>query len=390
VALLATTILLGTIATVRAEQRYFVCVGVDHYDSAVLSPLRGAENDARIIANSLIAYGGFLPPGKGSYLLLGSSKGDTAATKRSILTKIAAVASRAREDDVFLLFFAGHGIERARESFLLPVDANPASGRLVDSAVAAERLRDTLERMRAKKRVFVLDCCRNDPLPSRSGTARLEDDFVRGLKKKLHRPNPFWRRSSSDFSVILYACGPDERAFEYPRLRPIQGFFSHFFSETLRDAAKAQRALTVPQLVRTLEKRVSMSSEREIGVPQVPWAKISGRFVDEWSIVAGMKPEYERLLLPDVAPTPAYESPDAVGNVRVDSEPEGAFVYLRGTDTGRSTPTMLTGVHAGVTVVTLKKRGYLSEVKQIAVRPGETTGLRLDLRSKAGRRPKAY
>jgi len=79
------------------------------------------------------------------------------------------------KDDLFVFYFAGHGIDQAGEAFLLTQDT-PLDRRLVklrDCAVSFASLQDSLGLIGAGRQLIMLDACRNDPT---QGTRSLDAD----------------------------------------------------------------------------------------------------------------------------------------------------------------------------------------------------------------------
>ena len=73
-------------------------------------------------------------------------------------------AFRSEVADLALIYFAGHGIEVQGENFMIPVDANVASNRDVQSqSPSLKNLLSAVDRAR-KMRIVILDSCRDNPL----------------------------------------------------------------------------------------------------------------------------------------------------------------------------------------------------------------------------------
>lgn len=122
----------------------------------------------------------------------------------------------AKGAEVALFFYAGHGIEFEGLNYLLPVDAQlnlgDASG---DALIAAKRatlkretialnsvLRD-LGNTRAKLKLVVLDCCRNDPLPDRSWLSR---DGSSGTLAEVGE------NAMAEGTMLVFSTAPGKRA----------------------------------------------------------------------------------------------------------------------------------------------------------------------------------
>lgn len=120
-------------------------------DYTALAGLPNARRDAAVMANALAEMG--------FDTVEIADNPDTAALRAAP----AAIASRAAEADVALVFYAGHGVEIGGVNYLIPVDAAPASDKdlkatalaLADLAAAAAKAR--------RGALVIVDACRDDP-----------------------------------------------------------------------------------------------------------------------------------------------------------------------------------------------------------------------------------
>ncbi|MDF1815573.1 MAG: SUMF1/EgtB/PvdO family nonheme iron enzyme [Verrucomicrobiales bacterium] len=80
--------------------------------------------------------------------------------------------TKAKGAKVGLFYFAGHGVEVDGENYLLPVDAElSAVPQLRTQAVSLETVLDDMEDVKLAAKMVILDCCRDNPLPTRSWLA---------------------------------------------------------------------------------------------------------------------------------------------------------------------------------------------------------------------------
>ncbi|TET77759.1 MAG: PEGA domain-containing protein, partial [Candidatus Cloacimonadota bacterium] len=75
----------------------------------------------------------------------------------------------------------------------------------------------------------------------------------------------------------------------------------------------------------------------------------------------------------------AGEEGQTTGSIQVNSTPQGASIYLDGTDTGETTNSTLSDVSAGSHTVKLVKEGYEDFVESISVTAGQTTTVNASL-----------
>lgn len=146
-------------ATYRS--RHALVIGVDDYTDSSFLDLSYAAADARAIAKILVER--FKFPQENVQLIL-----DKDATKVAIeraLEDWACDPDRVDEQDLLVIFFAGHGItrtigNRGNRGYLVPVDGRAPDGQPIwSSLVGMNFLEDVSEALPVKHALFLLDCC---------------------------------------------------------------------------------------------------------------------------------------------------------------------------------------------------------------------------------------
>ncbi len=137
-----------SLQTVPAGEKAALVIGNNGYTYA--TPLLNPRNDAEAIANALEQRG---------YQVTRILDGNAVET----LNSVNRFAVDHKDAESIFFFFAGHGIEVEEENYLLPVDVKleDQSALLVETVplkMILEKLGDT-----GRLRMFVLDCCRNNP-----------------------------------------------------------------------------------------------------------------------------------------------------------------------------------------------------------------------------------
>ena len=102
-------------------KRYAIVIGVDAYADTQITTLGGASNDAKALAKALVQYAGF--PNEQVTLLASDQPAERQPTRGNILRRLSNLAAVIPRDGLLLLSFAGHGIERGGQAFLLPSDS---------------------------------------------------------------------------------------------------------------------------------------------------------------------------------------------------------------------------------------------------------------------------
>jgi hypothetical protein len=132
-----------------AEKRVALVVGNSNYKNAAVLPNPG--NDATAIAATLTNAG---------FDVVDSRLDLTAAEMRRVLRDFADLA---RDSDVAVIYYAGHGIEIDGTNYLIPTDAAlQRDSDVYDEAFSLDRILLTIEPAR-QLRLVIVDACRNNP-----------------------------------------------------------------------------------------------------------------------------------------------------------------------------------------------------------------------------------
>jgi uncharacterized caspase-like protein len=130
------------------DRRIALVIGNGAYKTG---PLKNPTNDAQAVAASLKNLGFDVALRENT-------------TYRELVDAIRQFSGRAREADVRLVFYAGHGIQAKGRNYLLPVDADITAEE--DVPAKSADVNDLLERLGQVKQgvnIVILDACRNNP-----------------------------------------------------------------------------------------------------------------------------------------------------------------------------------------------------------------------------------
>lgn len=152
---------------------------------------------------------------------------DKDATRRNVLGGLTWLRKQMTQNDVGVVFFAGHGGKEADGSlFLFPVDVDPDD--LLATAVPGDLLKKTLEGIPGRF-VLLLDACHSGGIDGdkRRGGGSLTDDLVRDL-------------GTNEVGVIVM-CSSTGREFSLESPTVEHGFFTLALVDGL--SGKAQKSL---------------------------------------------------------------------------------------------------------------------------------------------------
>jgi uncharacterized caspase-like protein len=252
-------------------KRYALVIGVDQYTDSQINKLEGAANDAKAIVEALVQYGGF--PRDQVKLLTSDQPAERVPTRSKILRWLSNFRGNVPKDGLFLIAFAGHGIERANQAYLLPSDAELSDDvtLLEESSINVDDMRKRILETGVGQVVMILDACRNDPAAGRG-------DADNHLTTKFTRAFNFEERNSEVKAfATLYATAVGYRAYEYKEKK--QGYFSWALVEGLKGAAANERGeVTLSGLLNYVQDQVPKRISLDLGAgkTQKPYADIRG------------------------------------------------------------------------------------------------------------------
>ncbi|MEQ1649820.1 MAG: caspase family protein, partial [Hyphomicrobiaceae bacterium] len=282
----------GVVEPAQAARKAFV-VGNSAYSAA--PPLPNSANDARDLAARLTGLGYQVTTG-------------VDLTRVEFLRRFQAFAQSLSQEDVALLFYAGHALQVGGENYLFPIDARvekeaDARTNLVPlNALLADLSRST------RNRLVILDACRNNPFEDALANAqatRSAGGASRGLARVYAGVGSFIAYSTQPGNVALDGTGRN----------------SPFTTALLKH-------ITEPGLdVHAVMRRVRGDVQRVTAEQQVPWENSS--LVDEVAFSGAV-------VSPTVAPVAASGAGTSkmvsVEAKRMPTAPAEQFSYVSGLD----------------------------------------------------------
>ncbi len=216
------------------ELKMAVVVGINDYPSSSgLRSLRYAKADAEALAQAL------KQAGYGVQLLTNSN-----ATKGSILNTLSNIGKVLEPQKGTVIFaFAGHGFrDRNGNNYLAPFEAS--ADYIEDTGLSLKKVEATLVASGARRRILLIDACRNDPKPGSRSGATVMDTFTQ---------QPLFR--DADGTRILFSTRAGGFSWENPELG--HGIFTYFILEGLKGkAANNQGLITFRGLSDYVQKAV--------------------------------------------------------------------------------------------------------------------------------------
>ncbi len=256
-------------------KRFAIVIGVDRYDDTQITTLGGSVNDAKTLANALVQYAGF--PAEQVTLLASDQPPERQPTRGNILRRLSNLSAVLPKDGLLLISFAGHGIERSGQAFLLPSDAQVSNDveLLEQTAINVKQVKDRIQKTGVGQVLMILDACRNDPVGRANADNPLSQAYTRGFNFDVRN------REVTAFAT-LYATAVGARAYEYKERK--QGYFTYELVEALKGRAANERGeVTLAGLVKYLQERVPKRVLLDLGPgkDQRPFAVVEGYKADE-------------------------------------------------------------------------------------------------------------
>lgn len=268
--------MIGLGASTASAARLALVVGNDAYQ--YVRPLTNAVADAKAMGEAL------RDPA------LGFTRVDvvTNATRADLNDRIRDLAGAVSGGDEVVVYFAGHGVQLAGVSYLLPVDTRDQDATQVrDDALALQRLLDDIDERRPRFTLVIVDACRDNPFGTRVRAAG-----TRGLAPT----------TPANGQMVIYAAGANQRALD--RLGSDDASRNGLFTRVWLQAMQAP-GVPVHELARTVRVEVKRLAE-SVGHVQVPalYDQSLGTFVfrSGGSVAQAPAPA-------PVAPTPANPPP---------------------------------------------------------------------------------
>lgn len=190
------------------------------------------------------------------------------AVKTTILAALDEVKNKSLEQDMLVVYYAGHGVmsgdsDSDKEFFVVPSDVTQLYGRddmLKDMAISASSLKEYAQSINAQKQVFILDACQS--------AGALETVTERGVAEE--KAIAQLARSTGTFWIT--STGSNQFASEFEKLG--HGIFTYSLIEGIKGKADTNndKKLTIRELSTYIENKVPELSEQLKGSAQYPSA----------------------------------------------------------------------------------------------------------------------
>ncbi|WGF92938.1 caspase family protein [Aequorivita marisscotiae] len=238
-------------------QLHLMVVGIDNYKNPKYN-LNYAVADANGFKSAVDAGMKTITSNVNNYYIK-----DSEANKDKILQTFKEISSKANPQDVFIFYYAGHGMMTSDENktfYLVPHDVTQIYGAdesIAQKGISAELLKELSAAIPAQKQLYILDACQSGgALTTISSRGAAEEKAIAQLARST---GTHW----------LTASGSEQFATEFDELG--HGVFTYVLLQALSGKADSgDGRITVNELKAYLESQVPEVSGKYRGSAQYP------------------------------------------------------------------------------------------------------------------------
>jgi len=249
---------------IATSSLHILAVGINKYQNAAYT-LNYAQPDASAFTDKLVE--------KSKNIFKAVTRieiYDQDATKENIEKGFRSIVAKAKPEDVFLFYYAGHGTldeEHDNEYYLVPTDITKLYGdpaQLTARGISATELRGYLTQVKSQKQIILMDACHSGgALKSLNVRAAATDEKA------------IVQLARSSGVVMIASSGTKQFATEFEELK--HGVFTYALLEALDGKAdNGDHKITVNELKFFMEERVPELTKQHGGQAQYPTGYITG------------------------------------------------------------------------------------------------------------------
>lgn len=238
---------------------YMLVIGIDRYKNPKYN-LNYAIADASAFKKEIES---------GSNTIFGKTEtiylSDANASKEGIVQAFNQLKIKAKANDVFVFYYAGHGVmseEEKPEFYIIPYDVTQLygnNGLLKTKGVSATELQDFSKNMKAQKQLFIFDACQSGGMVEHLSSRGMAEE--KAIAQLARSTGTFW----------LTASNSEQFATEFGQLG--HGLFTYTILQALKgdaDGSSKDKKITVKEISAYLNDKVPEFSEKYKGSAQYP------------------------------------------------------------------------------------------------------------------------
>jgi len=260
------------------SQKWALLIGVDRYEHDRLRDLRYCGADAVALRNLLVRRAGF-PKEQVIVLHDGAQREALRPSRASIRDVLADFLARPEPGDLVVVGFSGHGTHIDATSYLCPRDADPSRpGETMLPVPGLYKLFD--DRCRARRKVVLIDACRNASNAGRGVAVEPLEPMPRELARSIASVPKGLR--------VFSSASAGEASYEDGKLKA--GVFMHYLLEGLSGRAdqrsrgafgNGNRRIEDTELFQYASEKTRQHVQTHFSADQTPeWHCLTSEFIE--------------------------------------------------------------------------------------------------------------
>ncbi len=263
------TVVFGGGPRLVAGENYAVLVAVGDYDAKQLDMLPYTRNDILEFYDVLL-QSGFM---KENVVLMHDDPKNPPPLRlfpesTRIRRQLTLMLAGRDEDDTLILAFAGHGVQFKGDetSYFCPLDVDLEKK---ETLIPLKEIYDAMKACPAKRKLLLVDACRNDPRTPVSRSRKTVD--LESITRPQKQPVP-------ESVVAFFSCAAGQQSFEWPDLK--HGVFFYHVLDVWKKGVDGQKELTLDDMVYHTRKRTEAFARNTIEAVQTP--ELHGKSAGKW------------------------------------------------------------------------------------------------------------
>lgn len=249
---------------IATSSLHILAVGINKYQNASYN-LNYARSDAEAFVEKVQQHGKSIFKSVNVVPIY-----DEDATKDHIVTGFKSIIARAKPEDVFVFYYAGHGTldeEKNEEYYLVPTEITKLYGdpaQLASKGISATELKGFLTQLKSQKQIILMDACHS------GGALKTLNVRAAAADEKA-----IVQLARSSGVVMIASSGTKQFATEFDQLK--HGVFTYALLEALDGKGdNGDKKITVNEIKLYMEERVPDLTKEYGGQAQYPTGYING------------------------------------------------------------------------------------------------------------------
>ncbi len=192
-------------------------------------------------------------------------------TAANIVRKVTNMLDEIGENDTLLVALNGHGVQYKGDAtgYFCPVNADLTDKKTLVPMDGKDGLYGLLEQCKAKRKLLIVNACRNDPTRDVS-FARQKFDLVDRDEGEVPKG-----------IAALFSCKPGQKSYYYPEEKMIKrSMFYHHLIEAWRGKYADGEKVTLDHVFDSVTRKTAADARRNYDEKKIPWPR--RKYEGEW------------------------------------------------------------------------------------------------------------